>query len=65
MRNHRKLKDYLRFLEIAHGSFREAGYQLSIAKQLNYMEAEKVDGQYSETAHVLAGLIKSNRKLLI
>ncbi len=58
-------KDYVRFLEIAHGSLREAGYQLGIAKRLNYLDSESfnvINKQYSEAARVLAGLVKSNRK---
>jgi four helix bundle protein len=56
--------DYLRFLDMAFGSTREVGYQLSIAARLGYLPVsadEKLSGQVDETAKVLAGLLRSLR----
>ncbi len=57
--------DFLRFLDIAFGSLREAEYQLTIAHRLGYTdteESERLAGIADEAARVLAGLIKSLRK---
>ena len=57
--------DYVRFLDIAYGSLREAGYQLSLAHRLGYMKAEtfqELDALCTETGKVLNGLIRSLRK---
>ncbi|MHB1036377.1 MAG: four helix bundle protein [Pirellulales bacterium] len=56
--------DYVRFLDMAFGSVREAEYQLSIAHRLGYLPddvAQKLAQQASETAKVLAGLLRSLR----
>ena len=57
-------RDFLRFLEIAHGSLREAGYQLSIAFRLHYLEETeylRLDRMYEECSRTLAGLINKIR----
>lgn len=56
--------DYIRFLDMAFGSAREAEYQLSIAARLGYLTADvaaQVSQQADETAKVLAGLLRSLR----
>ncbi len=56
--------DYIRFLDIAFGSVREVGYQLSLAARLGYMDsntAAELEKQADETARVLAGLLQSLR----
>jgi len=57
-------EEYTRFLEIALGSLRETGYQMSVAHRLGYVRDEVfrgIDARYTEAARVLAGLMKSNR----
>ena len=56
--------DYLRFLDIAYGSSSEANYQISLAHRLGFLDVEKYNELQtlgSETARVLAGLIRSVR----
>ncbi len=56
--------DYVRFLDMAFGSAREVGYQLTVAHRLGYMSsgiAQKLAQQADETAKVLAGLLRSLR----
>ena len=56
--------DFLRFLDMAFGSVREVGYQLTIASRLEYTpsdSAKQLASQADETARVLAGLIRSLR----
>ena len=58
-------RDFLRFLEMAHGSLREAGYQLSIAFRLGYVGEEhylRLHAQYQESSKTLAGLINRIRR---
>lgn len=58
--------DYLRFLDMAFGSVREVGYQLTIAVRLGYVSsdvASEMERQADETARVLAGLIQSLRRV--
>jgi four helix bundle protein len=56
--------DYLRFLDIAHGSACEVEYQISLAWRLGYLD-EQVSRQAqqtaTETAKILNGLIRSLR----
>ncbi|WP_286764271.1 MULTISPECIES: four helix bundle protein [Rhodopirellula] len=57
--------DFVRFLDMAFGSLREAEYQLTIADRLGYTdpdENKRLAGVADEAARVLAGLIKSLRK---
>jgi len=56
--------DYLRFLDIAYGSSSEANYQVSLAYRLGFLDIDKYNELQvlgSETARVLAGLIRSVR----
>jgi four helix bundle protein len=57
--------DYLRFLDMAFGSAKELGYQISLARRLGYLK----DGEHQvlydlceETSRVLNGLIRSLRR---
>lgn len=56
--------DFVRFLDMAFGSLREAEYQVTIAARLQYMSEEEstsISDKAAETARVLAGLIRSLR----
>ncbi len=56
--------DYLRFLDIAFGSFREARYQLSLAHRLTYIKDElyqTLEALCTELSKVLSALIRSLR----
>ena len=57
--------DYIRFLDIAFASFRELGYQVSLAHRLGYLGVDahkRLHAQCLETSKVLASLIRSLRK---
>ncbi|MFH1268393.1 MAG: four helix bundle protein [Planctomycetota bacterium] len=57
--------DYLHFLDIAFGSFRELEYQVSLAHRLGYLKAAGyalLHAKCSETSKILAALIRSLRK---
>ncbi len=57
--------DYLRFLDIAFGSVKELGYQISLAHRLAYLEKpsyEKLHEVCEETSKVLNGLIRALRQ---
>jgi len=57
-------KDYLRFLDIAHGSARELEYQISVAKRLEFLNIDLGDileKKSIEVSKVINGLIKSLR----
>ena len=57
--------DYLHFLDIAFGSFRELEYQASLAHRLGYLKTgpfEPLHAKCIETSKVLAALIRSLRK---
>lgn len=59
------LPDYIQFLDLAFGSAREVGYQLTVARRLDYLpldEAEAIEAMADETSKVLAGLLRSLRK---
>ena len=59
------LKDYVRFLQIAFSSLREAGYYVGLSQRLGYLaddQAGELLTQYDECAKVLAALIASLRK---
>jgi four helix bundle protein len=54
--------EYLRFLEIAFGSFRELNYQFSIARRLGYIKDDDLslfDSIFIETEKVMSALIRS------
>ena len=56
--------DYLRFLDIAFGSFRELEYQLSLAHRLGYLNDDSylaLQTKCTELSKVLSSLIRSLR----
>lgn len=56
--------DYIRFLNMAHGSARELEYQISLARRLRYLSDHvqtSLTGAAVETCKVLNGLIRSLR----
>ena len=61
------LKDYVRFLQIAFSSLREAGYYVELSQRLGYLAegpAGELLTQYDECARVLAALITGLRNKL-
>jgi four helix bundle protein len=57
--------DYLHFLDIAFGSFRELEYQISLANRLSYLDSDmhtSLHAKCTETSKVLAALIRSLRE---
>lgn len=57
-------RDYLHFLDIAFGSFRELEYQLSLAYRLGYLEVgefQALEPKCTELSKVLSSLIRSLR----
>jgi four helix bundle protein len=56
------MADYLRFLDIAHGSARELEYQITLAKRLELLNsAPDLEAKSVELSKVLNGLIDSLR----
>ena len=58
--------DYIRFLDIAHGSACEVEYQISLARRLGYLDEQassQLQQAATETAKILNGLIRSLRTL--
>ncbi len=56
--------DYLRFLDMAYGSARELGYQISLAHRLGYLDDathQAIHASCEETSKVLNSLICSLR----
>lgn len=56
--------DYLHFLDMAFGSFRELEYQLSLARRLGHLDGDnmtQVCAKCIEVSKVLAALIRSLR----
>ena len=62
----RTQSEYLNFLNMAFGSVRELGYQISVASRLDYLTpsaADELERLQAETARVLAALLRSfNRR---
>jgi four helix bundle protein len=59
--------EYARFLEIAYGSAREVGYQLSLAFRLKYLDEQTHQHTHQlcvETSKVLSGLIRAMQRSL-
>jgi four helix bundle protein len=57
--------DYIRFLDIAHGSAREVEYQITVAHRLGYLSDEdsrELSARSVETSKVLNGLLRSLRR---
>jgi four helix bundle protein len=57
-------RDYLRFLDMAFGSAKELGYQVSLAHRLGYLSDDiytELHEACDETSRVLNGLIRSLR----
>jgi four helix bundle protein len=62
------LPDYLRFLDMAHGSAHEVEYQISLAQRLGFLSEEtttEVSALAVETCKVLNGLVRSLRSELL
>ncbi|MBX9792236.1 MAG: four helix bundle protein [Pirellulales bacterium] len=58
------LADYIRFLDMAHGSAHEVEYQVSLAHRLGFLGAEptkQLSALAVETCKVLNGLVRSLR----
>ncbi len=58
-------RDFLHFLDMAYGSAREVGYQITLAQRLGYLSNASFKALVSksdEAAKVLNGLIRSFRK---
>jgi four helix bundle protein len=58
------LPDYIRFLDMAHGSAHELEYQISLARRLSYLgdaQAKELTDLAIEACKVLNGLIRSLR----
>ena len=56
--------EYRRFLDIAFGSLKELGYQLSLSKRLGFLKSEDssmIEPKIVETEKVLNGLIRALR----
>ena len=54
--------EFLRYLNIAHGSLREVETQILIAKRLEYLKQEQTEGlleQAAEVGRLVQGLIRS------
>jgi four helix bundle protein len=59
------ITEYIRFLDIAHGSAHEVEYQISLAHRLGFIgdhDAANLTSLAVETCKVLNGLIRSLRK---
>ncbi|MEQ8846366.1 four helix bundle protein [Botrimarina sp.] len=57
--------DYIRFLDMAHGSVHELEYQITLAHRLGFLSAdafEPLKAQAAETAKVLNGLLRALRR---
>jgi len=58
-------RDYVHFLDMAYGSYRELEYQVSLAYRLGYLDEDahtSLASACEETANVLNGLIRSLRR---
>ncbi len=57
----RTIRDYLRFLYIAKGSFTELEYYIHLSRRLGYLsetDYQRLDALQDETARVLTGFIR-------
>jgi len=60
----RSTRDFLRFRDLAHGSLRELGYLMGLARRLGYLTQSRADALvalYEQASRVLAGLGRSLR----
>ncbi|HEX5217283.1 MAG TPA: four helix bundle protein [Vicinamibacterales bacterium] len=55
--------DYCRFLHLAHGSAREAGYLLGLTVRLDYLAHDQLSGVINEYEHVAAMLLRIADKI--
>jgi four helix bundle protein len=52
-------KEYARFLEIAFASAREMTYQLSLARRLEWKDAEDLEQRAERVCRIMSGLVRA------